>query len=79
MSAIQRIVETDVPAFAHPHLAQGERVSIVDGPLTGIEGVFVRGQADQGYLVVAIALLGRSVAVKIDGTAVVPIPSRRAA
>jgi transcriptional antiterminator NusG len=79
MTALQRIVEADVPAFAHPHLSQGQRVSIVDGPLTGIEGVFVRGQADQGSLVISIDLLGRSVAVTIDGTAVAPIPSRRAA
>jgi transcription antitermination factor NusG len=79
MTALQRIVEADVPAFAHPHLSQGQRVSIVDGPLTGIEGVFVRGQADQGCLVISIDLLGRSVAVTIDGTAVAPIPSRRAA
>jgi transcriptional antiterminator NusG len=79
MSAIQRIVEADVPAFAHPHLTQGERVSIVEGPLTGLEGVFVRGQTDQGCLVISIDLLGRSVAVKIDGAAVVPIASRQAA
>jgi transcriptional antiterminator NusG len=79
MTAIQRIVEADVPAFAHPHLSHGQRVSIVDGPLTGIEGVFVRGQTDQGCLVISIDLLGRSVAVTIDGTAVVAIPSRQAA
>ena len=78
MTAIQRIVEADVPVFAHPHLSQGERVSIVDGPLTGIEGVFVRGTTNQGCLVISINLLGRSVAVAIDGAAVVPISSRKA-
>lgn len=79
MTAIQRIVEADVPVFAHPHLSQGERVSIIDGPLTGVEGVFVRGTANQGCLVISIHLLGRSVAVAIDGAAVVPISSRQAA
>jgi transcription antitermination factor NusG len=79
MAAIQRIVEADVPAFAHPHLSQGERVSIVEGPLTGVEGVFVHGRGNQGYLVISIDLLGRSVAVEIDGTAVVPRASHRAA
>ena len=80
MTAIQRIVEADVPAFAHPHLSQGERVSIVDGPLTGIQGVFVRdGNASQGCLVISINLLGRSVAVAIDGDAVMPISSSKAA
>ena len=79
MSAIQRIVDADVPAFVHPHLTQGARVAIVDGPLAGIEGVFVRGEASRGYLVISIDLLGRSVAVEIDGDAVVPVSSRRAA
>jgi transcriptional antiterminator RfaH len=79
IAAIQRIVEADVPAFAHPHLAQGELVSIVEGPLTGIEGVFVRGNANKGCLVIAIDLLGRSVAVEIACTAVEPLPSRKAA
>jgi transcriptional antiterminator NusG len=79
MAAIERIVEADVPAFAHAHLSQGQRVSIIDGPLAGIEGLFVRGQTDRGCLVISIDLLGRSVAVQIDETAVVPIPSRRAA
>jgi transcriptional antiterminator NusG len=79
MTALQRIVEADVPAFAHPHLSQGERVSIVDGPLTGVEGVFVRGKTHQGCLVISIDLLGRSVAVEIDGRAVTPSSPRKAA
>jgi transcription antitermination factor NusG len=79
MSAIQRIVDADLPAFAHPHLSQGERVSIVEGPLTGVEGVFVRAKVNQGHLVISIDLLGRSVAVKIDDTAVVPVSSHKAA
>ena len=79
MTAIQRIVEADVPVFAHPHLSQGARVSIVEGPLAGVEGVFVRGDDNRGCLVISIDLLGRSVAVEIDGNAVVPVSSRRAA
>jgi transcription antitermination factor NusG len=79
ITAIQRIVEADVPVFFHPHLAQGERVSIVEGPLAGVQGVFVRGNTDQEYLVISIDLLGRSVAVKIAGTAVVPVSSRKVA
>ena len=79
MTAIQRIVDADVPAFVHPHLSQGARVSIVDGPLAGIEGVFVRGKASQDYFVISIDLLGRSVAVEIDSAAVVPLSSSKAA
>ena len=78
MTAIQRIVDADVPAFAHPHLSEGARVSIVDGPLAGIEGVFMRGRADQRYLVISIDLLGRSVAVEIDGADVLPVSPGKA-
>ena len=79
MTAIQRIVDADLPAFAHPHLSEGARVSIVDGTLAGIEGVFIRGRADQRFLVISIDLLGRSVAVEIDGAAIVPVSSGKAA
>jgi transcription termination/antitermination protein NusG len=65
--------------FAPPPLAQGERVAIVDGPLSGVQGIFVRGKTSQGCLVVSIDLLGRSVAVEVDSSAVVPVSSRRAA
>ena len=79
IAAIQRLVESDVPVFGYPHLAAGERVSIVEGPLTGLEGVFVRGKAISGSFVISIDLLGRSVAVELDATAVAPVSSRIAA
>ena len=79
IDAIQRIVEADVPVFAYPHLSIGERVSIVDGPLAGLEGVFVPDKTSKGSFVISIDLLGRSVAVEIDRAAVVPISAHRAA
>jgi len=72
IDAIQRVVDARVPATAHPHLSLGDRVIVVAGPLAGVEGIFVQDQPHKGRLVLSVALLGRSVAVEIDGAAVVP-------
>jgi transcription antitermination factor NusG len=45
-------------------------VRVTDGPLAGVEGIFVHGDPGTGRLVVSVGLLGRGVAVEIDGTSV---------
>ena len=72
IEAIQRVIDANVPAMPHPHLSRGDRVTVVAGPLAGVEGIFVQDQPHKGRLVLSVALLGRSVAVEIDGAAVVP-------
>ena len=46
---------------------------IVDGPLTGLEGVLLQVKPGKGLLVVSLELLQRSVAVEVDCTRVVSI------
>jgi transcription antitermination factor NusG len=70
IDAIRRVVDSEVPVFAHEHLAHGDRVEVVAGPLTGLEGLFVQDRLAKGRLVVSVDLLGRSVAVEVDCTAV---------
>ena len=70
IDAIQQVVHAEVPVFAHDHLAEGDRVQVVEGPLSGIEGVFVQDKLTKGRLVLTVDLLGRSVAVEVDCTAV---------
>jgi transcriptional antiterminator NusG len=70
MEAIQQVVSAGVPVFPHQHLAQGDRVQVTEGPLSGLEGLFVEDKAAKGRLVLTVDLLGRSVAVEIDATAV---------
>lgn len=72
INAIQTIAQADVPIFPHSHLREGSRVRIVDGPLEGLEGIFVQDKRQKGRLVVSVDLLGRSVAVEVDGTKVRP-------
>jgi transcriptional antiterminator NusG len=65
-------VNSPVPVMPHPYLQQGQRVRIVFGPLTGIEGILVRSRPERGLLVLTVDLLRRSVAVEVDCTAVEP-------
>lgn len=70
IDALQRLVDANIPIFAHQHLRHGDRVRVIDGPMTDLEGIFVRDRGARGRLVLSVDLLGRSVAVEIDGTAV---------
>ena len=72
IDAIQRVVEAKVIALPYPHLTRGDRVTVVEGPLTGVEGIFIQDHPQKGRLVLSIDLLGRSVAVDIDCSAIVP-------
>ena len=73
IDAIRQVVEAEVPVFAHEHLAHGDRVEVIEGPLTGLEGLFVEDKLSKGRLVVSVDLLGRSVAVEVDCTTVRPV------
>jgi transcriptional antiterminator NusG len=76
IEAIQRVVAANVPVLPHAHLSTGDRVVVVDGPLTGVEGLFVHDRPQKGRLVLSVDLLGRSVAVEMDRTAVAPSSNR---
>jgi transcription antitermination factor NusG len=70
IDAIQRIVRAKVPIYPHAHLQNGDRVRVIDGPLTELEGIFVQDKFSKGRLVVSVNLLGRSVAVEVDVNAI---------
>jgi len=75
IDAVQRLAAADLPIAAHPHLREGDRVRVEEGPLAGVEGVFVLDKPNRGRLVLSIGLLGRSVAVEVDDTHVTPCAS----
>lgn len=70
IDAIQQVVNAEVPVFAHESLSQGDRVEVIEGPLCGLEGIFVQDKTTKGRLVLNVELLGRSVAVEVECTAV---------
>lgn len=72
IDAIQRVVESRLPALPHPYLREGCRVRITRGPLTDVEGILLQTKLTKGLVVLSLNLLQRSVAVEIDCTHVVP-------
>ena len=66
VDAIQQIVDAGVEMFPHPYFHRGDRVRVVEGPLSGLEGLFVRERTNKGRLVVSIDLIKTSVAVELD-------------
>jgi len=72
MGAIERLIESGAHVLSHPFFTQGDRVRVVEGPLAGVEGVFVRDRKNRGRLVVSVNLLQTSVAIEVDGDFVEP-------
>lgn len=67
IDAIQRIVRSkvEVQQFQYPKV--GEPARITDGPFKGIEGLVLRTDYEKELFVIAIELLQRSVAIKLEG------------
>jgi transcription antitermination factor NusG len=55
-----------------PFLRSGQRIRVQSGPLTGIEGIFLRVQ-DVDHLIVSITLLQRAISVVIERDSVLPV------
>jgi transcription antitermination factor NusG len=76
VEAIQRAVEAGLPLYPHSCFRQGDPVRVVEGPLTGVEGSFVRDKPHRGRLILSINLLQTSVAVEVDAAFVEPTSPR---
>ncbi|MBI4011601.1 MAG: hypothetical protein HY359_04775 [Candidatus Rokubacteria bacterium] len=72
IEAVQRVLDSRLPALPHPYLREGRRVRITRGPLVDIEGILLQTKPTKGLVVLSLNLLQRSVAVEIDCTHVVP-------
>jgi transcriptional antiterminator NusG len=76
IESIRTVLAREVPCSQHPFLSVGERVRVVRGALTGIEGRFVRsGSKDQ--LIISIQMIQRSLALSVsrEDVEAVAIPS----
>jgi transcription antitermination factor NusG len=72
VDAIQRMVTCGQTAFGYQTPQGGQRVRIVDGPLKGLDGQFIRAHTTQGIFVVSVTLLQRSVATEVPASCVQP-------
>ena len=62
---LQRLVDSNLSAYAHPFLKEGSTVRVKSGPLQGIEGLLIQVKK-QHRLLLSLNLLARSVATEID-------------
>ena len=66
IEAIKAIVSGDHPYYPWRFLEKGKRVRVIDGPLTGVDGIILEKREQKRRLVVSVDLFRRSVAVELD-------------
>ena len=66
IQAIRAVLRSRLPIQPHPYLREGQRVRVMRGLLSGVEGILVGGKANKGRLVLSVDLLQQSVAVEVD-------------
>ena len=69
---VRALLSPAAKCFPCPFLKAGDRVRIVSGPLTGIEGSFIRCGA-RSRVVVSVEMIQRSIAVDVSDYDVEPI------
>ena len=81
IQALKCVVASRVPAMPHPFLNVGDRVRIMDGPVAGVEGIFLRHKGGD-RLILSVQLVQRSIELELQGAQfalVAPEPERAAA
>jgi len=78
ISAIQTAVTSGLAHQPWPYVEVGERVRVVYGSLSGLEGILVNFKGSN-RVVLSVSLLRRSVAVEMDAAWLVPAGERRQA
>ena len=67
IDAIQRIVHSRVEVQQLQYPKVGEPARIIDGPFKGVEGLVLKTDYEKELFVIAVELLQRSVAIKLEG------------
>lgn len=71
IQTVRRVVNSDLSAEPHPFLKCGERVRVVRGPLTGVEGILDRRKGSF-RLVLSVDAVNKSFAVEVEMADVEP-------
>jgi transcription antitermination factor NusG len=72
--AIQTAIQWKLWTEPWPWVELGQRVRVIDGPLTGVEGLLVENRK-QFRVVISVTMLKRAVAVEIERDWVTPLDS----
>jgi transcription antitermination factor NusG len=65
IESIRRLVDSGLPAQAHPYLASGDRVQICAGPLQGVTGILDRFK-NQYRVVINVEVLQKAVSIEVE-------------
>ncbi len=63
--SIQKLVESGLTYDPYPYLKEGSLVSVVRGPLTGVQGILVE-KRKKHLLVLSVDLIQQSAALQVD-------------
>jgi transcription antitermination factor NusG len=74
--ALLRTATAKLTAEPHPYLACGDRVRIVAGPLTGLEGILTR-RKQECRVVLSVEAILRSIAVEVSEFDIEPMERQR--
>jgi transcriptional antiterminator NusG len=74
IEALRMAVRAGVPLMNCDYLAVGQRVRVLKGPLTGVEGLFVEWKSN-ARIVLSIHLLQRSLCAEVDVKSTQPVQS----
>jgi len=66
IESVRILTENKATINYHPYVKEGDRVEIVNGPLTGAKGILVQKELYKSTVVVSLHLLGRSISVEVD-------------
>ena len=72
IESLRTLIANAAEVLPHEYLNIGQRVKVLSGPLTGLEGI-VSDLKNRRRVVVSITLLQRSVAAEIDSCTVEPL------
>ena len=65
IAAVQMILISELASSPCPFLSEGQRIRVIRGALTGVEGILMKKKSSW-RLVVSVSMLQRSISVEID-------------
>lgn len=77
IESLRKLTSNSSDYVCHPYLREGMLMEVIRGPLQGVKGRLVRGEARSCRLVLSISLIQRAIAIEIDAASVAPVSAYR--
>jgi transcription antitermination factor NusG len=74
ISSLMILNGTDRTVHNRAYMNEGDRVMIMEGPLKGLVGFYLRHKEDTDKVVVSVELLHRSLAIEVEDWALEKVP-----